>query len=77
MEIDFERVWLMKEYGYAIIRIDYFNDIKISLRECITIKRIVWSEETAEQEVERLNALNGHKGCEYFWQCTRVDVRIT
>ena len=29
--------------------------------------------EEAESETTRLNDLNGHKGCIYFWQTTRMN----
>ena len=63
------------EPGYAIVRIDEFQSDDVSPEHKITVKRIVWSQEVAEAEVERLNSLNQEKGCRYFWQYTRVDRR--
>lgn len=65
------------EPGYAIIRVDEFQGEEITSENRITVKRVVWSEEVAQAEVERLNSLNQHKGCRYFWQHTRVDRRNT
>ena len=41
----------------------------------VTVKRVVWNLDEARAEVERLNRINQDKGCRYFWQYTRVDVR--
>jgi hypothetical protein len=56
--------------GFAIVRID--RDQKADEHR-YTVKRVVWSEELAESEVERLNAVNADKNCLYLWQYTRVD----
>lgn len=37
----------------------------------LKIKEILRTEEEAVAEVERLNALNGHKGCEYEFQSAK------
>ena len=52
---------------YAVIRIDEYS----SIRDSITVKEILPTMEQAEKEVERLNRLDGDKGCYYFWQATR------
>jgi hypothetical protein len=43
----------------------------------VTVKKIVWSEEEALAEVARLNQLNAEKGCEYFYQVTRLAKQDT
>jgi hypothetical protein len=58
--------------GYAIIRVDL--DVKDDEAR-FTVRRIVWSEELAEAEVQRLQELNADKGARYLWQYTRVDRR--
>ena len=58
--------------AYAIIRVDL--DVKDDEAR-FTVRRIVWSEELAEAEVQRLQELNGDKGARYLWQYTRVDRR--
>jgi len=58
--------------AYAIIRVDL--DVKDDEAR-FTVRRIVWSEERAEAEVQRLQELNADKGCRYLWQYTRVDRR--
>ena len=63
---------VMKQ-AYAIVRLDDFQDATVAPENRITVKKIVWEEGTAQAEVERLNELNGDKGCRYFWQATRVD----
>ena len=60
-----------KQQVYAIVRIDRFNS-DASPEDMVTVKEIVSSIETARAEVARLNALNGPKGAEYFWQTTRL-----
>jgi hypothetical protein len=57
--------------GYAVIRLDL--DRIYSDEDRYTVKRIVWTEDQAAAEVERLNRLNADKNCRYFWQYTRVD----
>jgi hypothetical protein len=57
---------------YAIVRIDNFQDETVSLRNKITVSKVVLDEADARGEVERLNKLNGDKGCTYFWQATRL-----
>ena len=58
--------------AYAIIRVDL--DVKDDEAR-FTVRRIVWSEELAEAEVQRLKELNADKGARYLWQYTRVDRR--
>ena len=62
---------------FAIIRYDDFQEYAPSeIAEAITIKKVVWSREVAEQEVARLNQLNGDKGVLYFWQMTRLEKTV-
>jgi hypothetical protein len=56
--------------AYAIIRVDL--DVEDDEAR-FTVRRIVWSEELAEAEVQRLQELNADKGARYLWQYTRVD----
>jgi hypothetical protein len=58
--------------AYAIIRVDL--DVEDDEAR-FTVRHIVWSEELAEAEVQRLQALNADKGARYLWQYTRVDRR--
>lgn len=59
------------DHAYAIIRLDR-DAIKGEL-SLVTVKKIVWSKEKAEQEVARLNRINSDKGCEYYHQITRLE----
>jgi hypothetical protein len=58
--------------AYAIIRVDL--DVKDDEAR-FTVRRIVWSEELAEADVQRLQELNADKSARYLWQYTRVDRR--
>ncbi len=40
-----------------------------------TITKVLWSQDAAQREVQRLNSLNAEKGCRYFMQLTRVERR--
>lgn len=61
------------DHVYAIVRVDRYSADAVPT---ITVKQIVWSQEAAEQEVERLNVLNRPKGAGYFWQVTRLERRV-
>jgi hypothetical protein len=43
-----------------------------SRRWLVTVKEVVRSQDLAEVEVTRLNALNEGKGVRYWWQTTRL-----
>lgn len=66
---------LNKDYRhvYAIVRIDDFQGNEVPLKEKITVKELVWSQEKAMSEVDRLNSLKSDKQCTYFWQMTRLE----
>jgi hypothetical protein len=38
----------------------------------VTVKEVVLTAEEAQDEVIRLNKLNGDKGCVYYWQSTHL-----
>jgi len=62
------------DHIYAIIRLD--KDVisgGIIDRNQVMVKKVVLSKEKAEQEVDRLNRLNTDKGCEYYYQITRLE----
>lgn len=56
------------DQAFAVLRLDSYANGTYNL----TIKEIVWSLDEAEKEIKRLAEINGHKGCTYFWQPTRV-----
>jgi hypothetical protein len=56
--------------GFAVIRVDRFQSDD---EHRFTVKRVVWTQELAESEVQRLNEVNANTDCVYFWQYTRVD----
>lgn len=59
---------------YAVLRYDDFQSSATSIENRISVVRVVLDEETAKEEVQRLNDLNSEKGCRYFWQATRLAV---
>lgn len=54
--------------AYAIVRYDESE----SPKDSFTVKEIVSSLELAEKEVDRLNKLNSHLKCKYWWLPTRI-----
>ncbi len=63
------------KHVYAIIRIDEFHGETASWPNRVTVKEILWDEEEAKKEVDRLNRLNAQKDCQYFFQMTRLVER--
>jgi hypothetical protein len=61
------------DHVYAVVRIDSFLGPETPLENKIAIKEILWTEEAARREVDRLNQLNEGKGCHDFWQTTRLE----
>ena len=61
------------DHVYAIIRLDEFLSGTAPDRNLVTVKKVVRSREEAEREVHRLNQLNADKGCQYFYQITRLE----
>src|SRR5205809_523724 len=62
------------DHVFAILRLDRaaVPDV-LPDKDLITVKKVVWTQEVAEREVRRLNALNADKGCVYYWQLTRLE----
>jgi len=67
------------KHVYIVIRVDpprleIFRDSAepIEWELIITAKRVLFSEEEARQEVNRLNKLNSNKGSAYFYQRAKV-----
>jgi hypothetical protein len=56
--------------AFAIVRLD---DYMARDEDRFTITRIVWRQDIAESEVQRLNKLNADKDCRYIWQATRAQ----
>ena len=57
---------------FAILRWDGFHTSATSPEVLVTVKEIVRSQELAEAEVARLNALNEGRNVRYWWQPTRL-----
>jgi hypothetical protein len=58
---------------YAIVRIDTPANAETPLSQMVVVTKVVWEQETAEREVDRLNRLNQSKGALYFWMVTRLE----
>jgi hypothetical protein len=57
---------------YAIVRVDQDDEPNVPLEERTSVTKILWAEQDAELEVERLNRLNAGQGCHCFWLVTRL-----
>lgn len=60
------------DYVYAIIRADEYQGPNCPTEQKVTIKMIVWDEDAARREVDRLNAL-GKAEVRYFYQVSRLE----
>jgi hypothetical protein len=63
----------VKEQVFAIVRYDGFQSPQVPIENRITVTKVIYERSVADSEVKRLNAVNGEKGCVYFWQATRVE----
>lgn len=61
------------DHVFAIVRIDTPASAETPLWQMVVVTKVVWEQETAEREVERLNRLNGSKGAFYLWMITRLE----
>ena len=57
---------------YVIIRYDRYLKPDTPIENRLTVKEVVLSEAIAQSEVARLNEINADKGCEYFYQWSRL-----
>jgi hypothetical protein len=62
------------DHAFAIVRLDVGMAGEFGMRpDFVTVKKVVRTEEEAEREVARLNAINEGKGSVYHWQITRLE----
>jgi hypothetical protein len=69
---------LKYDHAFAIVRIDGFHhdtDLMEKPEVLVIVKKVVWSREVAESEVERLNRLKAGSEVKYFWTIARVEKR--
>jgi hypothetical protein len=59
--------------GYAVVRIDEYDIPGIPKDQLITVKEVWSSQEQADAEVARLNAINADKSCRYFTFYAKVE----
>jgi hypothetical protein len=57
---------------YAVLRYDAFQGEDARPEVTVTVKEVVRTQDLAEKEVARLNALNAEKQARYWWQYTRL-----
>jgi hypothetical protein len=57
------------------VRLDEHQSPDASLEARFYVKKVMLTEQAAEEEVARLNALNSDKGCRYVVHVTRLDER--
>jgi len=57
---------------YAVLRADLFHDPGASLETVITVTEVVRSQDIAEREVERLNALHPDGRVRYWYRHSRL-----
>ncbi|MDQ3707848.1 MAG: hypothetical protein M3387_00800 [Actinomycetota bacterium] len=62
---------LGKVQVHAVVRHDRFHGQDVDIATSITVVEVLPTKDQALAEVQRLNALNADKGCEYFWTPTR------
>jgi hypothetical protein len=62
------------DHAFAIIRFDVSSETG-SLHNRVMVVKILWDENEASREVDRLNELNSEKECEYVRQQVRVQRR--
>jgi hypothetical protein len=56
---------------FVILRDDTYQE-GTDARHRIAVKGLVYSQDQAAKEVERLNLLNGKLGCVYWWSWARL-----
>jgi len=59
--------------GYAVVRIDEYDIPGIPKDQLITVKEVWLSQEQADAEVARLNAVNAEKSCRYLTYYAKVE----
>ena len=64
------------DHAFAIIRIDRCQHFINHPKDYISIKKVVYDEQTAQDEVERLNQLRSHPEIEYYYQITRIEKSV-
>ena len=58
---------------YAIVRWDGFQGAAARPEALVTVTKVVRSQQLAEAEVARLNALADGEDIRYWWQATRLQ----
>jgi hypothetical protein len=62
------------DHAFAIIRVDT-DSVSSDPSQSISAVKVLWNQDAAEREAQRLNELNRAKSALYFWQLTRIEKR--
>ena len=60
---------------FVVIRLDDFHDADAALESRFHVNKVLLTEEAAEREAARLNAVNSDKDCRYVVHVARLDER--
>lgn len=60
---------------FTVIRLDDLDSPDAPLEDRFYVKKVMLTEQAAEQEAARLNALNSDKNCRYFVHIAQLDER--
>lgn len=64
-------------HAYAIVRFESDWDSSVPIEGRITVKKVVFDPDYAQDEVQRLNELKEGTGTVYFSQITRIEQPLT
>lgn len=57
---------------FVILRADAYDEGE-QVSEHVVVKKVVSTKPRAEEEVERLNALNAQRGCRYYFEIAQFE----
>jgi hypothetical protein len=60
---------------FAVIRLDDFHSSDAALEDRFYVKKVMLTEEAAQEEAARLNAVNSDKDCRYVVHIAQLDER--
>ena len=63
---------LKSKEAFAVLRADLFLGASAAPEDLVTVTKVVPSQQRAEAEVARLNAMQADTSVRYWWQVTRL-----